>query len=150
LRLEWLPRSSLSSGAGSEIVRVFVTVTDRDGHLVTNLVQNDFEARDDGKPQPIGVFDNSPKPIELITLLDVSGSMQGISRCCAPPPSSCSSGSVPTIPRAWVRLAAPSTSARSSQHDVSALMSSLPREIAPERADTTLDRRRRSDESLQG
>jgi Ca-activated chloride channel family protein len=61
----------------SEIVRVFVTVTDRDGRLVTNLVQNDFEARDEGKPQPISVFDNSPKPIQLITLLDVSGSMHG-------------------------------------------------------------------------
>ena len=61
----------------SEIVRVFVTATDRDGHLVTDLKQADFEARDEGKPQPISVFDNSPKPIELVTLLDVSGSMYG-------------------------------------------------------------------------
>jgi Ca-activated chloride channel family protein len=60
-----------------EIVRVFVTATDRDGRLVTDLAQKDFEARDEGKPQPITVFDNSPKPIQLITLLDVSGSMYG-------------------------------------------------------------------------
>jgi VWFA-related protein len=60
-----------------EIVRVFVTVTDRDGHLVTNLSQSEFEARDEGKPQPIEVFDNTPKPVQIITLLDVSGSMHG-------------------------------------------------------------------------
>src|SRR5688572_4408890 len=34
-------------------VRVFVTVTDRDGRLVTTLSQTDFEVRDEGQPQPI-------------------------------------------------------------------------------------------------
>lgn len=62
--------------SASEIVRVFVTVTDRD-RLVTNLTQGSFELRDEGKVQPIVVFDNSPKPIRLITMLDVSGSMAG-------------------------------------------------------------------------
>jgi hypothetical protein len=41
-------------------VRVFTTVTDRDGRLVTTLEQKDFEIRDEGKPQPITLFDNSP------------------------------------------------------------------------------------------
>jgi VWFA-related protein len=58
-------------------VRVFTTVTDRDGRLVTNLEQKDFEIRDEGKPQPITLFDNSPQPIRLIVMLDVSGSMEG-------------------------------------------------------------------------
>ena len=63
-------------GAG-DAVRVFVTVTDRDGRLVTTLAQGDFEVRDEGKPQPITLFDNSPQPIRLVVMLDVSGSMQG-------------------------------------------------------------------------
>jgi VWFA-related protein len=61
----------------SDLVRVFVTVIDRDGRLVTNLTQPDFEVRDDGKPQPVTTFDNSPLPIRLIVMLDVSGSMVG-------------------------------------------------------------------------
>ena len=62
---------------GSDAVRVFVTVTDRDGRLVTTLGRDNFEIRDDGKPQPLTQFDNSAQPIRLIVLLDVSGSMEG-------------------------------------------------------------------------
>jgi Ca-activated chloride channel family protein len=60
-----------------EAVPVFVTVSDRDGRLVTTLTRDDFEIRDEGKPQPITQFDNSPQPIRLVVLLDVSGSMEG-------------------------------------------------------------------------
>ena len=63
--------------SGSDNVRVFVTVSDRDARLVTNLTQSEFEVRDEGKPQPITVFDNTPKPIQLVAMLDVSGSMEG-------------------------------------------------------------------------
>jgi Ca-activated chloride channel family protein len=62
---------------GSEIVRAFVTVTDKDGRLVTTLRKEDFELRDEGKPQPISIFDNTPRAIRLIVMLDVSGSMRG-------------------------------------------------------------------------
>ena len=58
-------------------VRVFTTVTDKDGRIVTTLEQKDFAIRDEGSPQPITTFDNRPQPIRLIVLLDVSGSMQG-------------------------------------------------------------------------
>src|SRR5262245_59817371 len=62
---------------GSDLVRVFVTVTARDGRLVTTLAQNEFEVLDGGKPQPITLFDNTPQPIRLVVMLDVSGSMSG-------------------------------------------------------------------------
>ena len=63
--------------AGSDVVRVFVTVTDGDGRLVTALTREEFEVRDEGKPQPITAFDNSPQPVRLVVMLDVSGSMVG-------------------------------------------------------------------------
>src|SRR5688572_22047172 len=62
---------------GSDAVRVFVTVTDRDGRLVTTLARENFEVRDEGRPQPLTQFDNSAQPIRLIVMLDVSGSMEG-------------------------------------------------------------------------
>src|SRR5687767_5266497 len=61
----------------SDAVRVFVTVTDRDGRLATTLARDDFEVRDEGKAQPITLFDNTPQPVRLIVMLDVSGSMEG-------------------------------------------------------------------------
>jgi Ca-activated chloride channel family protein len=70
------PQQPVFRGAG-DAVRVFATVTDGDGRLVTTLSQADFEVRDEGKPQPITLFDNSPQPIRLIVMLDVSGSMEG-------------------------------------------------------------------------
>lgn len=62
---------------GSDTVRVFVTVTDRDGHLATTLGRDDFEVRDEGKPQPLTAFDNTAQPVRLVVMLDVSGSMEG-------------------------------------------------------------------------
>jgi Ca-activated chloride channel family protein len=61
----------------ADVVRVFVTVTDQDSRLVTTLTRDDFEIRDEGQPQPITLFDNTPQPIQLIVMLDVSGSMEG-------------------------------------------------------------------------
>jgi Ca-activated chloride channel homolog len=61
----------------SDVVPVFVTVIDKDGRLVTKLTREAFEIRDEGKPQPTTQFDDTPRPIRLIVLLDVSSSMEG-------------------------------------------------------------------------
>ena len=61
----------------TDTVRVFVTVLDREERLVTNLTREQFEIRDNGRPQPLTLFDNSPQPIQLIVMIDVSGSMRG-------------------------------------------------------------------------
>jgi Ca-activated chloride channel family protein len=61
----------------TDAVRVFVTVTDRNARLVPTLTRDDFEVRDEGTPQPITLFDNTPQPIRLVVMLDVSGSMEG-------------------------------------------------------------------------
>jgi Ca-activated chloride channel family protein len=70
------PQQPVFRGTG-DAVHVYVTVTDRDGRLVTTLTEESFEVRDEGKPQPITLFDNTPQPIRLIVMLDVSGSMEG-------------------------------------------------------------------------
>jgi len=74
--LEAAGQQPIFRGTG-EAVHVYVTVTDRDGRLVTDLTQEDFEVRDEGKAQPITLFDNSPQPVRLVVMLDVSGSMEG-------------------------------------------------------------------------
>src|SRR5207248_2957838 len=61
----------------SGVVRVFVTPTGHDGRLGTTLTRDQFELRDEGKPQPITEFDNAPQPSRPVVMLDVSGSMEG-------------------------------------------------------------------------
>jgi Ca-activated chloride channel family protein len=60
-----------------DMVRVFVTVTDRDDRIVTSLTREQFEVRDNGRVQPLALFDNTPQPVRLVVMLDVSGSMAG-------------------------------------------------------------------------
>jgi Ca-activated chloride channel family protein len=57
-------------------VPVYATVTDGDDRLVTTLTREAFEVRDNGRPQPLTLFDNTPQAIRLIVLMDVSGSME--------------------------------------------------------------------------
>jgi Ca-activated chloride channel family protein len=132
--------SVLAAGAGQQpvfrgtgdVVRAFATVTDRDGRILTTLQRDDFEVRDEGKPQPITLFDNRPQRIRLIVLLDVSGSMEG---------------NLPLLRDAAEQLFArlrPDDVARMGTfghdvvisptftHDASALLAALPRMIAPD------------------
>src|SRR3954471_9919876 len=130
--IEAAPQQQPAFRGGSDLVRVFVTVADHDGRLVTSLTQDQFEVRDEGKPQPITQFDNSPQPVRLIVMLDVSGSMEG---------------NLPLLRAASAQLFArfrPDDVARvgsfghdvtispSFTHDARELGASLPTEIAPD------------------
>jgi VWFA-related protein len=56
--------------------RVDAQVVDKDGRAVTGLQVRDFVLRVDGKVQPIKNFDSESMPIDILLLLDVSGSMR--------------------------------------------------------------------------
>jgi Ca-activated chloride channel family protein len=65
-----------SIDATSGVMPVFVTVTDRDGRLVSTLTRDDFELFDEGERQPLAQFSNTPQPLRLIVMLDVSSRME--------------------------------------------------------------------------
>jgi Ca-activated chloride channel homolog len=60
---------------GVQTVPVYVTVTDRDGRLVHDLIEEDFEVYDNGQRQEITSFENAALPITVIVMIDTSGSM---------------------------------------------------------------------------
>jgi VWFA-related protein len=57
------------------LVRVDVQVLARDRHAVTGLRAEDFELREGGQLQPIRNFANEEMPLDVLLLIDVSGSM---------------------------------------------------------------------------
>jgi Ca-activated chloride channel family protein len=59
----------------TESVPVYVTVTDSNKRLVPDLLLDDFEILDNGKPQTVNVFENKPTPITAVVMIDTSGSM---------------------------------------------------------------------------
>jgi Ca-activated chloride channel family protein len=61
--------------AGTQVVSLFVTVTDPQKRLVPDLTKDDFVVFDNDKPQPLVYFDNSIRPINVVVMLDTSGSM---------------------------------------------------------------------------
>jgi len=61
--------------AGTQVVSIFATVTDSQKRLVSDLTQDDFSVFDNEKPQPLVYFDNSIHPINVVVMLDTSGSM---------------------------------------------------------------------------
>jgi VWFA-related protein len=50
-------------------------VVDHSGRVVPGLTAADFRVYDDGQPQKIAYFGNEAEPLDLLLLLDVSGSM---------------------------------------------------------------------------
>jgi Ca-activated chloride channel homolog len=61
--------------SGTQTVPLYVTVTDSAGRLVPNLTKEDFTILDNNQPQDITLFDNTPRPITAVVMLDTSGSM---------------------------------------------------------------------------
>jgi Ca-activated chloride channel family protein len=61
--------------SGTQIVSLFVTVADAQKRLVPGLAKEDFDVFDNEKPQPLVYFDNSVQPINVVVMLDTSGSM---------------------------------------------------------------------------
>ena len=58
--------------SGTELVDLYVTVTDDDGRLVPNLEENDFTILDNDQPQEIALFGNEVRPINVVVMLDSS------------------------------------------------------------------------------
>jgi Ca-activated chloride channel family protein len=61
--------------SGTQTVPLYVTVTDAAGRLVPNLTKEDFTILDNNQPQEVTLFDNTPRPITAVVMLDTSGSM---------------------------------------------------------------------------
>ena len=64
--------------AGTELVDLYVTVTDDNGRLVPDLVQADFAVFDEEAPQEIALFENEVRPITVVVMLDTSISTEGV------------------------------------------------------------------------
>ncbi len=62
--------------SGAVTVPVYATVTDLNHRLVTTLSADDFVVLDDGRPQPLKVFEKNVQPISVVLLLDASESMR--------------------------------------------------------------------------
>jgi len=61
--------------AGVALVKVDAQVVGHNGRVVPGLAREDFEVFDDGRPQKIAHFGQDAEPLDLVLLLDVSGSM---------------------------------------------------------------------------
>lgn len=58
------------------LVRIPVSVIDRQGHFVTTLRQQDFQIFEDGKLQEVAYFAATEQPITIALLIDVSNSTE--------------------------------------------------------------------------
>lgn len=61
--------------ANTDLVSVYATVLDAEGHLVTGLTADQFEILDNGRSQPIALFASDSQPITIVVMLDRSGSV---------------------------------------------------------------------------
>lgn len=61
--------------AGVSLVRVDVQVVRRNGKAIADLAQEDFLVFDEHQPQPVVYFGRESEGVDVLLLLDVSGSM---------------------------------------------------------------------------
>ena len=61
--------------SGTELVDLYVTVTDRGGRLVPDLTRDDFVVFDNGQVQDLILFENEVRPITVVVMLDTSASV---------------------------------------------------------------------------
>ncbi len=58
-----------------DVIQMAVVVTDDHGRFVPGLKQRDFQVSEDGVPQKISSFSDERTPLEMVTAIDVSGSV---------------------------------------------------------------------------
>jgi VWFA-related protein len=69
------PRNQPTFRVGTSDVQAGVDVA-QSGRPITVLTANDFELQDEGKPQAILYFAHDSEPLDIVLLLDVSGSVR--------------------------------------------------------------------------
>jgi len=62
--------------AGVTLIRVDIEAVGRDGKSLADLTQADFTIFDENQPQTIVSFERESEPLDLLLLLDISGSMR--------------------------------------------------------------------------
>ena len=62
-------------GAGVEVIRLSLSVTDHRNRPVGGLTESDFAVFEDGIPQDLSFFAREPLPLSVALLVDCSGSM---------------------------------------------------------------------------
>jgi Ca-activated chloride channel homolog len=62
---------------GTQTVSAYATVVDASGQILTDLTRDDFIVFDNARSQPLTVFGNTRRPIHIVVMLDMSGSMLG-------------------------------------------------------------------------
>lgn len=62
--------------AAADTVPLYATVVHEDGEVARDLTRDDFEVYDNGRLQPITVFDAGERPISIVVMLDRSATME--------------------------------------------------------------------------
>ncbi len=70
-----LPAQTVNFRAGVALVKADVAVTNHGGRPIGGLNAADFEIYDENEPQKIVAFEHEPDPLDVLLLLDISGSM---------------------------------------------------------------------------